>query len=128
MHVSLASVALLLVPAVDGFTTTTTPTSSSSDVVTRAQFTSAFVAGALSTLFIPQANAFDGGVGGLGKTRPQTGVVFRDPEDASSSATASGDDVTYELLAPDGTPTFLTFSAPWYAPRRVRLSNYISMH
>lgn len=127
MHVSLASVALLLVPAVDGFTTTTTPTSSSSDVVTRAQFTSAFVAGALSTLFIPQANAFDGGVGGLGKTRPQTGVVFRDPEDASSSATA-GDDVTYELLAPDGTPTFLTFSAPWYVPRRVRLSNYISMH
>lgn len=60
------------------------------------------------------ANAFDGGVGGLGKTRPVTGVVFRDPEAAAGAgASLNGDDVTNELLAPDGTPAFVTFTAPW---------------
>ncbi|KAL3764084.1 hypothetical protein ACHAWU_003896 [Discostella pseudostelligera] len=60
------------------------------------------------------AHAFDGGVGGLGKTRPQTGVVFRDPEEAAAMTTQSKiGNVNYELLAPDGSPVFLSFFAPW---------------
>jgi len=52
-------------------------------------------------------------VGGLGKTRPQTGVVFRDPEAAAEISQSSSGDVNYELISPDGTPVFLSFSAPW---------------
>lgn len=50
----------------------------------------------------------------LGKTRPQTGVVFRDPEEAAAMTTQSKiGNVNYELLAPDGSPVFLSFFAPW---------------
>jgi len=59
------------------------------------------------------AKAFEGGVGGLGKTRPQTGVVFRDPEAAAQTKQSKSGDVNYELVAPDGSPVFLSFSAPW---------------
>mmetsp|Transcript_14897 Transcript_14897/g.32483 ORF Transcript_14897/g.32483 Transcript_14897/m.32483 type:complete len:208 (-) Transcript_14897:659-1282(-) len=48
-----------------------------------------------------------------GKTRPQTGVVFRDPEAAAEISQSSSGDVNYELVSPDGTPVFLSFSAPW---------------
>eukprot|EP00956_Cyclotella_meneghiniana_P022775 scaffold43433_cov74-Cyclotella_meneghiniana.AAC.9 len=78
----------------------------------RAEFTSKSLTSSLAILLpsliqINTANAFDGGVGGLGKTRPVTGVVFRDPE-AATGTSSSG-----ELLAPDGTPVLLSFSAPW---------------
>ncbi|KAL7520511.1 hypothetical protein ACHAWX_005232 [Stephanocyclus meneghinianus] len=82
----------------------------------REEFVSRSIASSLAVILFPisesgTSNAFDGGVGGLGKTRPVTGVVFRDPEAVGSSS--NGDDVTNELLAPDGTPAFVTFSAPW---------------
>ena len=51
------------------------------------------------------AGTFVGGVGGLGKTRPETGVVFRDG--------AASDELAAELLPPDGTPALLRFAAPW---------------
>ena len=53
----------------------------------------------------------------LGKTRPQTGVVFRDPEAAEATTQSKSGDVNYELVAPDGTPVFLSFSAPWVSER-----------
>lgn len=59
------------------------------------------------------ANAFDGGVGGLGKTKPFTGVVFRDP-DALQSSGRDKSSFTNELLTPDGTtPVIISFEAPW---------------
>mmetsp|Transcript_17855 Transcript_17855/g.27125 ORF Transcript_17855/g.27125 Transcript_17855/m.27125 type:complete len:262 (-) Transcript_17855:35-820(-) len=84
-------------------------TSSSS----RAEFLSSIVAA--SSLLVPvgSTNAFDGGVGGLGKTRPQTGVVFRDEEAAAATTQSKGGDVTYELLSPDGSPAVVSFNAPW---------------
>ena len=55
-------------------------------------------AASASSLLIPfGSSAFDGGVGGLGKTRPQTGVVFRDEEAAASTTQSSTGDVTYEV-------------------------------
>lgn len=78
----------------------------------RAEFCSSLVAA--SSLVVPVgSNAFDGGVGGLGKTRPQTGVVFRDEEAAALTTQSSSGDVTYELLAPDGSPAVISFNAPW---------------
>lgn len=65
--------------------------------------------------FTTRAAAFDGGVGGLGKTKPSTGVVFANPEnvDSASSISTPGD-YNAELLSPDGsTPAFLSFYAPW---------------
>jgi hypothetical protein len=53
---------------------------------------------------------------GLGKTKPNTGVVFANPEnniDNTSSISTPGD-YNAELLSPDGTtPAFLSFYAPW---------------
>lgn len=78
----------------------------------RAEFVSTLVATS-SLLFPVGSNAFDGGVGGLGKTRPQTGVVFRDEEAAAATTQTSTGDVTYEVLAPDKAPVVLSFNAPW---------------
>lgn len=80
--------------------------SSRADFVSKS-FTSSLAILLPSLIQTNTANAFDGGVGGLGKTRPVTGVVFRDPE-AAIGTSSSG-----ELLAPDGTPVLLSFSAPW---------------
>lgn len=64
----------------------------------RAEFFSSLVAASASSLLVPfSSNAFDGGVGGLGKTRPQTGVVFRDEDAAASTTQSSTGDVTYEV-------------------------------
>ena len=57
--------------------------------------------------------AFDGGVGGLGKTKPSTGVVFRDPDASQSAFSTSESDFSNELIAPDGTPVLVSFDAPW---------------
>eukprot|EP00580_Thalassiosira_gravida_P005916 CAMPEP_0201652708 /NCGR_PEP_ID=MMETSP0493-20130528/44616_1 /ASSEMBLY_ACC=CAM_ASM_000838 /TAXON_ID=420259 /ORGANISM="Thalassiosira gravida, Strain GMp14c1" /LENGTH=105 /DNA_ID=CAMNT_0048129233 /DNA_START=255 /DNA_END=572 /DNA_ORIENTATION=- len=82
--------------------------------MSRADFVSKMLMSSLVTSLVPGvANGFDGGVGGLGKTRPQTGVVFRDPEAAAETTQSSSGDVNYELISPDGTPVFLSFSAPW---------------
>mmetsp|Transcript_14733 Transcript_14733/g.21043 ORF Transcript_14733/g.21043 Transcript_14733/m.21043 type:complete len:337 (+) Transcript_14733:57-1067(+) len=70
---------------------------------------------------IQNSSAFEGGVGGLGKTRPETGVVFSNT-DLNDSATAGGiiidrgsdGRIGVELFAPDGvTPAFVSFKAPW---------------
>ena len=65
----------------------------------------------------PLAHAFDGGVGGLGKTKPETGIRFRNADlstDASASSAAGiASDLTNELLAPDGTAAIVSFDAPW---------------
>ena len=59
------------------------------------------------------SQAFDGGVGGLGKTKPSTGVVFRDPDSSQSAFSTSDSSFSNELLAPDGTAVLVSFSAPW---------------
>lgn len=60
------------------------------------------------------ANAFEGGVGGLGKTKPQTGVVFTNPDLEDIATVTIPGDYNAELLAPDGeTPVFLSFYAQW---------------
>ena len=57
------------------------------------------------------ATAFDGGVGGLGKTRPETGVVFVSPpvQDTTTGV------VRAELLVDDqrGTVAAVSLAAPW---------------
>lgn len=56
---------------------------------------------------------FDGGIGGLGKTRPETGVVFVNP-DAPAEQTASGI-VSAELVLDDttGDVALVSFQSPW---------------
>lgn len=88
------------------------PNNNESDM-SRVDFISKCLLGPLVALTPGVVNGFEGGVGGLGKTRPQTGVVFRDPEAAAVISQSSSGDVNYELIAPDGTPVFLSFSAPY---------------
>ena len=38
---------------------------------------------------------------------------YLDPVAAAETSQTSSGDVNYELVAPDGTPVFLSFSAPW---------------
>lgn len=67
------------------------------------------IAGLISTP--STVEAFDGGVGGLGKTKPDTGVVFRDSEiELTQSSRGS---VSAEVVAPDGTAALLSFEAPY---------------
>mmetsp|Transcript_10495 Transcript_10495/g.22228 ORF Transcript_10495/g.22228 Transcript_10495/m.22228 type:complete len:254 (+) Transcript_10495:151-912(+) len=77
---------------------------------------SGFAAASTFALITPApSRAFDGGVGGLGKTKPETGVVFRNADLSSDASSAAGtaSDLTNELLAPDGTPAIVAFDAPW---------------
>jgi hypothetical protein len=68
----------------------------------------------MSMSMIPSvAGAFEGGVGGLGKTKPETGVVFANPDVNVPESTSSTGEYNAELLSPDGTPAFLSFYAPW---------------
>lgn len=95
------------------------------DVITRKQWihktvlSTLFLKSATTTILYPKnANAFDGGVGGLGKTKPSTGVIFANPEnnvvDNNMSSISTPGDYNSELLSPDGkTPAFLSFYAPW---------------
>jgi len=94
------------------------PRTPSTAIVSRNQFNT-LVLTTLATLTATptnqqQAQAFEGGVGGLGKTKPNTGVTFANPDiaiDASSINTPG--DYNAEIVAPDGTPVFLSFYAPW---------------
>ncbi|KAL3776073.1 hypothetical protein ACHAW5_000340 [Stephanodiscus triporus] len=86
---------------------------SSSPSLTRGDFVSKSLIGYFIVCIPGVATAFEGGVGGLGKTRPQTGVVFRDPDAAAVKTQSKSGEVNYELVAPDGTPVFLSFTAPW---------------
>jgi hypothetical protein len=94
--------------------TTSSALFSRTELTTRARFTSNFLLGSFVVASSSgSANAFEGGVGGLGKTRPKTGVVFRDLEVATLTSQSESGDVNYELIAPDGTPVLLSFNAPW---------------
>jgi hypothetical protein len=77
--------------------------------------TAAAAAACLSLLPNEAAKAiFDGGVGGLGKTKPETGVVFVDPDVAPATQTASGL-VTAELVLnrSAGDVALVSFESPW---------------
>ena len=65
-----------------------------------------------AVMFVPPVEAFDGGVGGLGKTKPETGIVFSNPDLITVEQTSTGE-YSAELLSPDGTPALLSFYAPW---------------
>jgi len=59
-------------------------------------------------------NAFDGGVGGLGKSKPDTGVVFANSDLPLTTTGGGGTAITTELLSPDRKTTALvSFYAPW---------------
>ena len=77
--------------------------------------TMASVAAMAMTILPQNAFAFDGGVGGLGKTKPNTGVQFANPElipDVSTISTPG--EYNAELVTPDGTtPVLLSFYAAW---------------
>ena len=58
------------------------------------------------------AQAFDGGVGGLGKTRPETGVVRVDP-DAPLEQTAAGVVSTEIYVGSQSDVALVSFQSPW---------------
>ena len=57
---------------------------------------------------------FDGGIGGLGKTRPETGVVFVNDDTPAQQQTSTGM-VSAELLVDTttGTVALVSFQSPW---------------
>ena len=66
----------------------------------------------LSLLSVPSAvSAFDGGVGGLGKTKPNTGVEFYDPELVPLQN--SKGIVSAEVKSFSGQPILVSFQSPW---------------
>lgn len=87
----------------------------------RAFFRTFFTTGTVvvtSVTYQPRAMAFEGGVGGLGKTKPETGIVYANTDVTPTSSNlplgSSGTDFSAELLTPDGTTTaFLSFYPPW---------------
>lgn len=98
-------------------TTAATPSSLSSS---RRQFHKLLISTTISTASLPffqptaQSNAFEGGVGGLGKTKPNTGVIFANPDliiDPSSISTPGS--YSSEIIGPDGTAVVLSFYAAW---------------
>ena len=56
------------------------------------------------------ALAFEGGVGGLGKTRPETGVVLRE---GSAPIQNKQGIVTAEILSGKNNPILIEFKTPW---------------
>jgi hypothetical protein len=63
------------------------------------------------TFTLPAAFAFEGGVGGLGKTKPQTGVELWD-SDSTPIQNAQGI-VSAEITSSSGKPILVNFQAPW---------------
>jgi hypothetical protein len=57
------------------------------------------------------AHAFDGGIGGLGKTKPQTGVQFFG--DTSGPIQNDKGIVTAEIQSISGKPILVSFQTPW---------------
>ncbi|KAG7370008.1 hypothetical protein IV203_027754 [Nitzschia inconspicua] len=72
-------------------------------------FVTVTVAGITTAAF--PANAFDGGVGGLGKTKPQTGVKFFG--DGSGPIQNDKGIVTAEIQSISGKPILVSFQTPW---------------
>ena len=82
------------------------------DDISRKDFFRILGASSALLMSMPSVEAFEGGVGGLGKTKPETGVVFANPDVNVPGSTSTGE-YNAELLSPDGTPAFLSFYAPW---------------
>jgi hypothetical protein len=59
----------------------------------------------------PPASAFEGGVGGLGKTKPVTGVEFFE-ENSTPIQNAKGI-ITSEIQSTTGKPILVEFQTPW---------------
>lgn len=79
--------------------------------MTRSTFVTSSLAGILFPfLFSLPTNSFEGGIGGLGKTKPSTGVVFFD-SDSVPLQKAQGE-VSAEL-AIGGKPVRVAFTTPW---------------
>ena len=80
---------------------------------TTATWTAAAAAAAVSTA-VPANALFDGGIGGLGKTRPETGVIYVNPDDGAATQTSAGL-VSAELVVEPsrGTTALVSFTAPW---------------
>eukprot|EP00536_Pseudo-nitzschia_multiseries_P017603 jgi/Psemu1/299511/fgenesh1_pm.1658_\ len=57
------------------------------------------------------ARAFDGGVGGLGKTKPETGVELFD--ETSAPIQNEKGIVSSEIKGKDGSPILVSFQTPW---------------
>jgi len=113
---------LLLTASIHAFAPRATPkvkTSSSLFVISKgnapsSMTRSAFLTTLLTTTASLPANAFRGGTGagGLGKTRPETGVVFLNEE--SVPIQKRNGDVVAELLVDNGkTPVLVTYNSPW---------------
>jgi len=99
----------------DSWMSTTAGNNYSSLVTTsRAQFVSTCSAAALGlsllSLTTKAASAFEGGVGGLGKTKPETGVQLFSEESAPVQNAAGY--VTAELKI-DNQPVLVNFQTPW---------------
>mmetsp|Transcript_30509 Transcript_30509/g.46212 ORF Transcript_30509/g.46212 Transcript_30509/m.46212 type:complete len:252 (+) Transcript_30509:240-995(+) len=60
--------------------------------------------------FVPAAVAFDGGVGGLGKTKPETGVVLRE---GSQPVQNKEGIVTAEIVSSKGNLILVEFKTPY---------------
>ena len=81
--------------------------------LSRDEFLAALVATSTSFAFVPTAaQAFEGGVGGLGKTKPETGVEFLEGSIPWQGNGASGGPVGAEILV-QGRPIRVAFDAPW---------------
>ena len=59
---------------------------------------------------VSPAIAFEGGVGGLGKTKPETGVVLRE---GSAPIQNSRGIVSAEVIGATGNPIYVQFQTPW---------------
>jgi len=89
--------------------------------VSRSEFLNRIVAGtgatglAFLSALAPDtaANAFEGGVGGLGKTKPSTGVVLLDAESSPPFQDPKTGYVSAELLLNGKQPVRVSFEAPW---------------
>lgn len=114
-HQQLAIVFLTLLSSllrgIDGYSPSK-PTSPRSDLhPNRGQFiVSAF--GGISSVLLqpPTTNAFDGGVGGLGKTKPDTGVQFF--SDLSAPVQNAAGIVSAEINV-QNQPVLVNFQTPW---------------
>ena len=67
--------------------------------------------GAIVLSPIENAFAFDGGVGGLGKTKPETGVELFD--ETSAPIQNEKGIVSSEIKGKDGSPILVAFQTPW---------------
>jgi len=109
--------ALLVGPAASGGGGTHCDDDDGANLLTRSNFFTASVAlvgatGLLALTAAPElAMAFEGGIGGLGKTKPNTGVVLWDPESSAPLQNSAGL-VTAELNVA-GQPVLTSFQTPW---------------